>query len=72
MYVGRPAYGQPESTVGLFKLVEGGKEAVRVNVRLGRGSASTIEVQGGLQPGDVVILSDMSQWDSADRVRLKQ
>jgi HlyD family secretion protein len=45
---------------------------VRVNVRLGRGSASTIEVQGGLQPGDVVILSDMSQWDSADRVRLKQ
>jgi hypothetical protein len=72
MYMGRPAYGQPESTVGLFKLVEGGKEAVRVNVRLGRGSASTIEVQGGLQPGDVVILSDMSQWDSADRVRLKQ
>ncbi|MEW5928801.1 MAG: HlyD family efflux transporter periplasmic adaptor subunit [Gemmatimonadota bacterium] len=72
MYVGRPAYGQPESTVGLFKLVDGGKEAVRVNVRLGRGSASTIEVQGGLQPGDVVILSDMSQWDSADRVRLKQ
>lgn len=72
MYVGRPAYGQPESTVGLFKLVEGGKEAVRVNVRLGRGSASTIEVQGGLQPGDVVILSDMSQWDSADRVRLNQ
>lgn len=71
MYVGRPAYGQPESTVGLFKLVDGGKEAVRVNVRLGRGSASTIEVQGGLQPGDVVILSDMSQWDSADRVRLK-
>ena len=72
MYVGRPAYGQPESTVGLFKLVDGGKEAMRVNVRLGRGSASTIEVQGGLQPGDVVILSDMSQWDSADRVRLKQ
>jgi HlyD family secretion protein len=72
MYVGRPAYGQPESTVGLFKLVEGGKEAVRVNVRLGRGSASTIEVQGGLQPGDVVILSDMSQWDSADRVRLNK
>lgn len=72
MYVGRPAYGQPESTVGLFKLVDGGEEAVRVNVRLGRGSASTIEVQGGLQPGDVVILSDMSQWDSADRVRLKQ
>lgn len=72
MYVGRPAYGQPESTVGLFKLVSGGKEAVRVNVRLGRGSASTIEVQGGLQPGDVVVLSDMSQWDSADRVRLSR
>ncbi|HEX2091767.1 MAG TPA: HlyD family efflux transporter periplasmic adaptor subunit [Longimicrobiaceae bacterium] len=71
LYVGRPAYGQPESTVGLFKLVNGGREAVRVNVRLGRGSASTIEVISGLQPGDVVILSDMSQWDSADRVRLK-
>jgi len=70
MFVGRPAYGQPESTVGLFKLEGGGREAVRVSVRLGRGSASTIEVQGGLEPGDVVILSDMSQWDSADRVRL--
>ncbi|HEX7242493.1 MAG TPA: HlyD family efflux transporter periplasmic adaptor subunit [Longimicrobiaceae bacterium] len=71
MYVGRPAYGQPESTVGLFRLAEGGNEARRVNVRLGRGSASTIEVASGLRPGDVVILSDMSQWDSADRVRLK-
>jgi HlyD family secretion protein len=72
MYVGRPAYGQPESTVGLFKLSADGEEAVRTNVRLGRGSASSIEVRGGLQPGDVVILSDMSQWDSADRVRLNR
>ncbi|HEV2149540.1 MAG TPA: HlyD family efflux transporter periplasmic adaptor subunit [Longimicrobiaceae bacterium] len=72
MYVGRPAYGQPESTVGLFRVSQDGKEAVRTNVRLGRGSASSIEVRGGLKPGDVVILSDMSQWDSAERVRLNR
>jgi HlyD family secretion protein len=71
LYMGRPAYGQAESTVGLFKLTDGGKSAVRVNVRLGRSSASTIEVRDGLQAGDVVILSDMSAWDSADRVRLQ-
>lgn len=70
LYVGRPAYGQAEGTVGLFRLT-GDDEAVRVNVQLGRASASTIEVRGGLKPGDVVILSDMSQWDSAERVRLK-
>ena len=71
LYVGRPAYGQAESTVGLFKLQPGGREAVRVNVRLGRASASTIEVQSGLQPGDIVILSDMSQHENAERVRLQ-
>jgi multidrug resistance efflux pump len=71
LFVGRPAYGQAESTIGLFKLEPGGKSAVRVTVRLGRSSVSTIEVVDGLQPGDVVILSDMSQWDSYDRVRLR-
>ncbi len=71
LYVGRPAYGQAESTVGLFKLVEGGSHAVRVPVRLGRASVNTIEVVDGLQVGDIVILSDMSAWDQYDRVRIR-
>jgi HlyD family secretion protein len=69
VFVGRPAFGQEQSTVGLFKLMEGG-EAVRVNVKLGRSSVNTIEILEGLRPGDQVILSDMSQFDSFDRVRL--
>jgi HlyD family secretion protein len=69
MYVGRPVQGQPEGTAGLFKVVEGGV-AVRVQVKLGRSSVSTIEVVDGLQVGDQVILSDMSQWDAHDRLRL--
>ena len=72
MYVGRPAYGSPESTVGLFKVSEDGKEASRVNVKLGRGSVNTIEVLQGLAVGDSVIISDMSQWDNTSRVRLKR
>jgi multidrug resistance efflux pump len=71
LYVGRPAYGQAESSVGLFKILPGGREAVRVTVQLGRSSASTIQVVQGLQPGDVVILSDMSQHENAERVRLR-
>ena len=71
LYVGRPAYGQSESTVGLFRLTENGTHAVRVPVRLGRASVNTIEVVDGLQEGDVVILSDMSSWDQHDRVRIK-
>lgn len=71
LYLGRPAYGQPESTVGLFRLAPDRADATRVNVQLGRGSASTIEVRQGLHPGDVVILSDISAWDTADRVSLK-
>jgi HlyD family secretion protein len=70
LYVGRPVHGQPESTVGLFKLVENGKEAIRVPVKLGRSSVSTIEVVGGLNVGDQVILSDMSAWDGFDRIKL--
>jgi multidrug resistance efflux pump len=71
LFVGRPAYGQAESTVGLFRLEPAGKGAVRVSVRLGRSSVSAIEVRDGLQPGDVVILSDMSTWDAHERVRLR-
>ncbi|OGT92130.1 MAG: RND transporter [Gemmatimonadetes bacterium GWC2_71_9] len=71
LFVGRPAYGQQNSTVGLFKLSDGGRYAERVNVRLGRASVNTIEVLGGLVVGDSVVLSDMSRWDNVDRVRLK-
>jgi HlyD family secretion protein len=71
LHVGRPAYGQAESTVGLFRLEPGGDHARRVSVQLGRSSVNTIEIRVGLQEGDVVILSDMSAWDAQDRVRLK-
>ena len=71
LYVGRPVQGQPDTTVGMFKVVDGGKEAVRVPVKLGRTSVSTIEIVEGLQVGDQVILSDMSQYDAYARVRLR-
>jgi HlyD family secretion protein len=70
LYVGRPVQGQADSEVGLFKVVEDGKAAVRVPVKLGKSSVSTIEIQSGLQVGDQVILSDMSQWDARERVKL--
>ncbi|HET7025598.1 MAG TPA: HlyD family efflux transporter periplasmic adaptor subunit [Gemmatimonadales bacterium] len=72
LFTGRPAYGQPNSTVGMFRITEDGGAAVRVPVQLGRGSATTVEVLGGLKQGDSVIVSDMSQWDNVDRVRLKR
>ena len=71
MFVGRPVHGQADSTIGIFKLTPDGGEATRVNVKLGRVSVNAVEVVSGLQVGDKVILSDMSQWDSVDRVRLK-
>ncbi|HXW96967.1 MAG TPA: HlyD family efflux transporter periplasmic adaptor subunit [Gemmatimonadales bacterium] len=71
LHVGRPAYGQSNSTVGLFRLIKGSNEAERVRVELGRSSVNSIEIIRGLSPGDVVILSDMSRWDAVDRVRLK-
>ncbi len=71
LYVGRPAGAQPNGQVELFKLVNGGDEAHRVKVKLGRSSVSTVEVLEGLAEGDAVILSDMSQWDTTDRVRLR-
>jgi len=69
--VGRPAYGQANSTVGIFRLVPGTSEAERTRVELGRTSVNTVEIVRGLSKGDVVILSDMSRWDAVDRVRLK-
>jgi multidrug resistance efflux pump len=71
LYTGRPAYGQPNSTIGMFKVVEGGHFAVRVQVRVGRASVNSIEVIQGLEVGDRVILSDMSQYDNVDRVKIK-
>ncbi len=70
MYLGRPVQGQSDSKVGLFKVVDSGTAAIRVPVKLGRSSVSTIEIMEGLQVGDRVILSDMSQWDAHERVRL--
>jgi HlyD family secretion protein len=70
LYVGRPAYGQPESEVRLFKLDADSGVAQRVPVRLGRASVNLIEVQQGLNPGDQIILSDTSQWDEYDRLRV--
>lgn len=69
--VGRPAFGQEQSVVGLFRIASGESEATRVKVRLGKASVNTVEVLEGLKPGDRVILSDMSAWDAYDRVRLK-
>jgi HlyD family secretion protein len=71
LFVGRPAEGQSGSTIGLFKLDPGRKEASRVSVQLGRASVNSIEVVQGLANGDEVILSDMSRWDGVDRVRIK-
>lgn len=70
LYVGRPAYGQPESTIQLFKLVDEGERALRVPVTLGKSSVNTIEIVQGLNEGDRVILSDVSRWDGHDRLRL--
>ncbi len=70
VYVGRPAFGQENNTVGMFKLVGGSSEAVRTPVKLGKSSVNTIEILDGLQPGDQVILSDTSAWDAHERIRL--
>jgi HlyD family secretion protein len=72
LYVGRPVYGQPESTISLFKIQPDGQYALRTQVELGRGSVNYFEIRGGLQEGDQVILSDMSAWDSYDRIRLNR
>ena len=71
LFVERPVHGEANSTVGIFKVVDDGKEAVRVQVQLGRTSVNTVEIVKGLEIGDKVILSDMSAWDNYDRVQLK-
>jgi multidrug efflux pump subunit AcrA (membrane-fusion protein) len=72
LFVGRPVYGQPESTISLFKVLPDGQYAVRTQVELGKGSVNYFEIRGGLQEGDQVILSDMSAWDNYDRIRLNR
>jgi HlyD family secretion protein len=71
LYIGRPAFGNENSTISLFKLTPDGKEAVRVAVKVGKASINAIQVIEGLQAGDSVILSDMSRWDNTNRVRLE-
>jgi HlyD family secretion protein len=70
VYVGRPVIGQQDSTVQLFKLEPDGKYANKMKVQFGRSSVNTIEIKDGLKVGDQVILSDMSQYDNYDRIRL--
>ena len=70
-FVGRPAFGQAGSRIGIFRLVEEGAYAARTSVHLGQSSVNEIEVRDGLAAGDIVILSDMSRWDGYDRVRVR-
>jgi HlyD family secretion protein len=71
LYMGRPAFGQEQSVVGLFKIQADGVTAERVQVKLGKSSVNTVEILSGLKVGDQVILSDMSAYDAYDRIRLK-
>jgi HlyD family secretion protein len=71
LYMGRPAFGQEQSVVGLFKIGADGVNAERTQVKLGRSSVNTVEILSGLKVGDQVILSDMSAYDAYDRIRLK-
>ncbi|MGH9727604.1 MAG: efflux RND transporter periplasmic adaptor subunit [Candidatus Acidiferrales bacterium] len=71
LYVGRPVHGDADSTIGLFKETDGGKEAVQVNVEIGKVSVSTVQILKGLNVGDTVILSDMSAYDNFQRIRIK-
>ena len=71
LYVGRPAFGQEDSTISLFKIEPDGKTGVRVPVKVGRASVNSIQVLEGLKEGDTVILSDMSRYDNTDRIKLE-
>lgn len=71
LYVSRPGYGSAGSTIGVFKLEPGGKEAVRVNVKLGQASVNLVEIENGLKEGDVILLNDMSAYDAYPRVRIR-
>ena len=70
LYVGRPAFGQEKSSVGMFKIDPDGKTATRVKVDLGRSSVNFIEIAGGLKEGDQVILSDMSRFDTQNQIKI--
>jgi HlyD family secretion protein len=70
IFTGRPTYGQRNTTIKLFKLVDGGDYAIQVPVELGLMSVNSAEIRQGLVPGDEVILSDTSAWDENDRIRL--
>jgi HlyD family secretion protein len=71
LQVGRPAFGQEQSTIALFKVLDAAGNAARVQVKVGRSAVNTIEIVSGLTEGDQVVLSDMSNWDDVDRVRLR-
>jgi HlyD family secretion protein len=71
LHVSRPAFGQGQQTIGLFRLSPDGQEAVRTQVTLGRSSVSTIEIISGLKEGDQVIISDTSAMDNYDRIRVR-
>jgi len=71
LFMNRPAFGQAESSVSLFKVEPGTGHAVRATVRLGRTSVSTVEIVDGLVEGDSVIISDVSRWDGFDRLRIR-
>lgn len=71
LFIGRPAFGQEQSTITLFKVTDEAGNAERVQVQVGKSSVNRIEVTSGLNVGDEVVLSDMSQWDAVDRVRLR-
>jgi HlyD family secretion protein len=70
LFVGRPAFGQENSTIGMF-VVQADGTATRAQVKVGRSSVNAIEILGGLKEGDQVILSDMTRWDNNDRIRLE-
>jgi HlyD family secretion protein len=70
LYVGRPSFGQANSTIGMFKVEPDGREAVRVQVKIGHTSVSNVEILDGLKEGDQVILSDTQQYDAFNRIRL--
>lgn len=71
LYVGRPAFGEANSRISLFKVVSGGDEAVRVPVEIGKSSARTVEIRSGLAVGDAVVLSDLATLDDVERIRLQ-
>lgn len=71
VYTGRPALGDDNAVISMFKLDGNGKSATRVSVRLGRVSANSVEIVQGLKPGDRVILTDLSLPDNTERIRIK-